>query len=86
VFTYIGVTTFGISIEANPIIAALMTSLGHGAGLFGAKMVAVVLGVCLHLRKIHRAVATLAAFYFAVAVPPWTAILPIGSISGVRST
>lgn len=75
VFTYVGVTTFGIGIEANPIITALMTHLGHGAGLFSAKVVAVMLGVCLHLRETHRAVATLAAFYFTVAVAPWTAIL-----------
>lgn len=75
IFTYIGVTTFGIAIEANPIVAALMTSLGHGAGLFGAKLVAGVLGVCLHLKSIHRAVAVLALFYFTVAVGPWTLIL-----------
>ena len=29
VFTYIGVTTFGIEIEANPIVAGLMTHLGR---------------------------------------------------------
>ena len=75
VFTYVGVTTFGIGIEGNPIITALMTTLGHGTGLLGAKVVAVLLGICLHLRQIHRAVATLAAFYFMVAVAPWTAIL-----------
>ena len=75
IFTYIGVTTYGIGIEANPLIAELMTQLGHGPGLFSAKLLAAVLGICLHLRAIHRAVAVLAAFYLTVAVAPWALIL-----------
>ena len=75
VLTYVGVTTFGLGIEANPIIAALMVHLGHGTGLFGAKVMAGVLGICLHLREIHKAVAVLTVFYFAVAVGPWAVIL-----------
>ena len=30
-FTYIGVNTFGLTVEANPLIAGLMVSVGHGA-------------------------------------------------------
>jgi hypothetical protein len=75
VFTYVGVMTYGLGIEANPIVAGLMVSLGHGPGLFGAKVLAGVLGICLHMRAIHRAVAVLATFYFAVAVGPWALIL-----------
>jgi hypothetical protein len=75
VFTYVGVTTYGLGIEANPLVAGLMTYLGYEAGLLGAKLMASVLGVCLHLRSVHRAVAILAAFYFAVAIGPWSVIL-----------
>ena len=75
VFTYVGVVTYGLGIEANPIVAGLMTLLGYEFGLFVAKMIAGVLGVCLHLRAIHRAVALLALFYFAVAIGPWSLIL-----------
>lgn len=75
VFTYVGVTTFGTGIEANPIIASLMHVFGQGAALAGAKSVAAVLGICLHLREIHVVVAVLTAFYFAAAIIPWTAIL-----------
>ena len=75
VFTYIGVTTYGIGIEANPIVAGLMTYLGSEVGLFSAKLIASVLGACLHFRSIHRAVAALAVFYFVVAIAPWTVIL-----------
>lgn len=75
IFTYIGVNTYGLAVEANPLIAALMASVGHGTALVGAKSVAGALGVCLHLREIHAAVAVLAGFYLAVAVVPWVAIL-----------
>jgi hypothetical protein len=75
VFTYVGVASFGISIEANPLIAGLMTTFGHGAALAGAKSVAAILGICLHLRQVHGAVALLTGFYIAAAVVPWTMIL-----------
>jgi len=75
VFTYIGVHTYGLGVEANPLIAALMASYGHGTALVGAKSVAGALGVCLHLGEIHGAVALLAGFYVVAAIVPWTAIL-----------
>jgi hypothetical protein len=74
-FTYLGVVTFGARIEANPLIAVLMTHLGHGAALLAAKIVAGSLGIGLHLRGTHAAVAVLAVFYVAVAVLPWAVIL-----------
>ena len=75
VFTYVGVAAFGLGIEANPVVAGLMTHLGHGLGLFSAKMVAVFLGICLHLREVHLAIAVLTGFYAAAALAPWTLIL-----------
>ena len=75
VFTYVGVISFGVAVEANPILAALMTTFGHGPALAGAKVVASVLGICLHVREVHGAVALLTGFYVAVAIVPWTAIL-----------
>jgi uncharacterized membrane protein len=75
VFTYVGVASFGISVEANPIIVSLMTTFGQGVALTGAKLVAAALGMCLHLREIHGAVALLTGFYIAAAIVPWTALL-----------
>ena len=75
VFTYVGVTSFGRGIEANPLVATLMASIGDGLGLMAAKAVAIVLGIGLHLRQVHGAVALLAAFYVLAAVLPWMAIL-----------
>jgi len=74
VFTYVGVTTFGVSIEANPVLVALMAALGRGPALMGAKLVASALGICLHLREVHGAIALLTIFYLAAAIVPWTVI------------
>jgi hypothetical protein len=75
VFTYVGVSTFGLAVEANPIVAGLMSHLGHGPGLLSAKIAAAFLGICLHFREVHLAVAMLTGFYAAAAVAPWSLIL-----------
>jgi uncharacterized membrane protein len=75
VFTYVGVASFGPTVEANPIIRVLMTTFGQGTALAVAKVIAGTLGICLHLHEIHTAVALLTGFYVAAAILPWTAIL-----------
>jgi hypothetical protein len=75
VLTYVGVRTYGPHVEANPLIAWLMVTLGQGVALATAKAVAAGFGIVLHLSAVHRAVAMLAAFYLAVAVAPWVAVL-----------
>jgi hypothetical protein len=75
VLTYVGVTMLGMHMEANPLIAWLMSSVGTGAGLTGAKLVAGGLGILLHLTSVHRVVAGLAVFYLLIAVFPWMALL-----------
>jgi len=75
VLTYVGVSTYGLHIEANPLIGWLMTILGEGAALATAKGAAVIFGIALHLSAVHRAVALLAVLYLAVAVFPWITIL-----------
>lgn len=77
ILTYVGVATFGIGIEGNPLIAWLMGALGHGTGLATAKIMAVCFGIALHLSEVHKAVAALAAFYVVVAIVPWTVLLVI---------
>ncbi len=75
VLTYIGVRTFGPGIEANPLVAWLMGTLGNGAGLATAKVTASVFGIMLHLSEVHRTVAILAGFYLVVAIVPWITVL-----------
>lgn len=69
--TYLGVHTWGLSIEANPIISAALATVGVGTGLALTKLFAIALGVLLHLRRIHLVVALLSVFYIAVAILPW---------------
>jgi hypothetical protein len=75
VFTYVGVGIWGPDIEANPFISSAMAVTGVIPGVGGAKLVAISLGMLLHLRRVHNLVALLTAIYFAVAVLPWTALL-----------
>jgi uncharacterized membrane protein len=75
VLTYIGVTVMGLHMEANPLLAYLMGTMGCGAALASAKLVASLFGIVLHLSSVHRVVAALAVFYLAVAVLPWFALL-----------
>jgi hypothetical protein len=75
VFTYVGVRQYGVSIEANPLLGWLMASLGSGVAVAAAKAAAGAFGIALHLSAVHRLVAALAAFYIAVAVVPWFALL-----------
>lgn len=75
VLTYVGVTSYGQHMEANPIISWLMASIGQGAALATAKLTAGLFGIALHLSSVHKAVAVLAVLYLAVAVLPWIAIL-----------
>lgn len=75
VLTYVGVSTYGLPVEGNPLIGWLMSAIGQGPALAAAKVAAGFFGIALHLSSVHRAVALLAAFYVAVAVLPWIAIL-----------
>jgi hypothetical protein len=74
IFTYLGVSIWGPAIEANPLISSAMAAGGVAAGVGAAKIMAVGLGIVLHLRRVHTLVALLAAIYFTAAILPWTAL------------
>ena len=73
-FTYLGMSRFGPGIEANPLVASVVSAAGLGAGLAGAKLMAMGFGILLHLRQVHSVVALLTALYIGAAILPWTAI------------
>ncbi|MGH9409123.1 MAG: DUF5658 family protein [Vicinamibacterales bacterium] len=75
VLTYVGVRTYGLRMEGNPLLAWLMASVGHGLGLAAAKTAAGAFGIALHMSAVHRVVAVLAAIYFVAAVLPWIGTL-----------
>ncbi len=74
-FTYWGVTLHGRSIEANPLLASLMFSIGEGPALASAKLAAAGCGMILHLTNVHRIVVVLTAFYVCAALLPWLWVL-----------
>ena len=75
VMTYVGVTTLGVHIEANPVLASLMVMFGQGTAVAGAKLVAVGFGISLHLVGVHRILAILTGIYFVGAILPWAGLL-----------
>jgi hypothetical protein len=74
VFTYLGVSIWGPSIEANPLISSAMAVAGRIPGLAAAKLMAIGFGIVLHLRRVHTLVALLTIVYLTVAILPWTAL------------
>jgi uncharacterized membrane protein len=75
VMTYVGVTTLGVHLEANPLLATLMTLLGQGTAVAAAKVLASGLGISLHLLGVHQVLAILTGVYFIAAVLPWAGLL-----------
>ena len=62
VMTYVGVTTFGVHLEANPLLASLMATCSARAPRSpAAKLLASGLGISLHLVGVHRILAVLTA-------------------------
>jgi hypothetical protein len=70
--TYLGLHTWGASVEANPLVSSAVSVAGVGGGLLVTKLLAVMLGMLLHLKGVHRAVAFLTIFYVAAAIVPWS--------------
>ena len=75
ILTYVGVSTYGVHVEGNPIIGWLMGAMGQGPALATAKLTAGCFGVILHVTAVHKAVALLAGFYLIAAIGPWVAML-----------
>jgi hypothetical protein len=73
--TYVGVRTFGPSIEANPLLAWFIASAGLGSAILSAKGFALVCGTLLHLQGMHLALAVLTTVYAGAAVWGWITIL-----------
>jgi hypothetical protein len=73
--TYVGISTFGPGIEANPLLAWLIAATGLGSAILSAKAFALGCGTLLHLQGMHRSLAALTAVYAGVAVCQWIAVL-----------
>jgi uncharacterized membrane protein len=69
--TYIGLHRFGVGMELNQLLVFYMEIFGVGLTLVGAKVLACVCGLVLHVTERHRAVAIAAGASIGVAVVPW---------------
>ena len=69
--TYWGVTTLGIHVEGNDLLATTMYWIGPGRALVSAKLLACVCGYILYRTASHRPLAIMAGLYIGVAVTPW---------------
>ena len=87
VLTYIGVRTFGVGIEANPLVAWYAGMFGPAAGLVAAKLFAIGCVSVLFLTARHRTVALLTLMPVVAAPPLTTAVrgLFVGSKPVVES-
>ena len=75
VLTYWGVTTLGIHVEGNDLLAATMYAIGPGRALVSAKLLACVCGYVLYRTASHRPLAVMAGLYIGVAIAPWLLVL-----------
>ena len=75
VLTYWGVTTLGIHVEGNGLLAAGMHAIGPFPALVSAKLMACVCGYILYRTASHRPLAVMAGLYIGVAVTPWLFVL-----------
>ncbi len=75
VLTYLGVRIFGLSIEANPLVAWYAGALGTVAGLIAAKLFAIGCASVLYVTARHRTVAVLTVIYLVFAIVPWAHVL-----------
>jgi len=73
--TYVGIATFGASVEANPLVAWYVSAFGAGVGLAAVKTLAIGCAGALYMTARHRILGGLTVLYLAGAVLPWTRLL-----------
>jgi hypothetical protein len=73
--TYWGVTTLGIHVEGNGLLAASMHAIGPFRALVSAKLLACVCGYVLYHTASHKPLAVMAGLYIGVAIAPWMLVL-----------
>ena len=70
-----GVSRFGLSIEANPLVASYIDMYGLVTGLCAAKALALSAGAILHVTAQYLILALLTVVFVFAALVPWTLTL-----------
>jgi len=75
VLTYVGVSVFGLHVEANPLLSTSMHAMGAPRALLSSKLLACVCGYILYRTAFHRPLAITAGLCVGVAVVPWLGVV-----------
>jgi len=75
--TYQGLTLFGTSVEANPLLRFLMERYDIITVLTTSKLFATMAGSLLHFLNRHSMVAALTLLYTLFAIVPWMKLLEL---------
>jgi hypothetical protein len=73
--TAMGVSRFGVVIEANPLVASCIHAYGVLCGLLLAKSLAIFLGAILHVTSQTLVLVGLTVFCVFAALVPWSVAL-----------
>ena len=68
ILTYWGVTTLGIHVEGNNLLATAMHMFGPMQALISAKLLACFCGYILYRTASHKPLAVMAGLYIGVAI------------------
>ncbi len=71
IWTAQGIARFGAGIEANPLLAFLVSTCGVAGALIAAKGVAIASGALLHATARDLALSVLTVAYVFGAIVPW---------------
>jgi hypothetical protein len=74
VFTYYGVSTMGIGMEANPLMIYLIQMFGL-KGIVFAKLATMLLGIFIFIHKKHGMLVKLSIVYIVFAIIPWIIVI-----------
>jgi hypothetical protein len=75
--TAAGVSRFGVSMEANPLVAFYIDACGLMTGLFATKALAIAAGAILHASARYLALAVLTVIFVFAAIVPWALALAL---------
>jgi hypothetical protein len=73
--TYRGLAVFGMTAEANPVVAWYVSMLGAAGGLAVVKLLSVGCALALHRLEQDRILGGLTMLCVGVAVLPWARLL-----------
>ena len=73
-FTYWGVSTLGVGVEANALLVTSMGAMGAPRALLSAKLLACLCGYILYRTECHRPLAITTGLYLGMAIVPWLLI------------